>query len=159
MQRAVMSAATHTCTHTRVTPRTNLLFPTGRHVCVHSLLAGAQTLLTLCGCGDPSPSHLEAQLQYAPSFLLSSFATPCNHSLDCCFCDPSSTEGLWSARHFVSYKLPWAVGSLKKNSFAHVDTIVKRWSPTWKYPAVRTAARPHQARSVAALQPRGGGCS
>lgn len=41
---------------------------------------------------------------------------------------------IWRARHFITYKLPWAVSTVRGNNFAHVKEIYNRWSPTWDVP-------------------------
>lgn len=38
---------------------------------------------------------------------------------------------IWMARHFINFKVPGALGRLQRKDFAYVDTLYKRWSPTW----------------------------
>jgi pimeloyl-ACP methyl ester carboxylesterase len=47
---------------------------------------------------------------------------------------------LWGARHFLRFQLRNAEALVRKNDFAHVDQLVRRWSPAWKVPAGETAA-------------------
>ncbi len=44
----------------------------------------------------------------------------------------------WKARHFVTLRLPGAVGRFCANDFAAVDAYYKRWSPTWDIPEAET---------------------
>ena len=46
---------------------------------------------------------------------------------------------LWLGRHFVGLNLPGAIGRMKKNNFAMVDTYYRRWSPTWNHGPEETA--------------------
>ena len=36
------------------------------------------------------------------------------------------------ARHFVFFKTPWADAMTRRNDFAHVDALYRRWAPGWK---------------------------
>jgi pimeloyl-ACP methyl ester carboxylesterase len=47
---------------------------------------------------------------------------------------------LWKARHFLLFRLRSAEAGMRKNDFAMVDTLVRRWSPTWDVPPGETAA-------------------
>jgi pimeloyl-ACP methyl ester carboxylesterase len=38
---------------------------------------------------------------------------------------------LYSARHFFALKLPWAESSTRRNDFAYLETLYRRWSPNW----------------------------
>lgn len=38
----------------------------------------------------------------------------------------------WAARHFVTLRLPGAVGRFCANDFAMVDELCRRWSPAWR---------------------------
>ena len=40
---------------------------------------------------------------------------------------------LWSIRHFVTLRLPGAVKRFANNDFEMVDTLTRRWSPTWEF--------------------------
>jgi pimeloyl-ACP methyl ester carboxylesterase len=42
--------------------------------------------------------------------------------------DPST---LWAARHFLSLKMPWAESAVRRNDFAYLDTLYRRWAPNW----------------------------
>jgi pimeloyl-ACP methyl ester carboxylesterase len=46
----------------------------------------------------------------------------------------------WTMRHFVDFKLPGAVARARKNDFALIDELVKRWSPAWDVPKSETDA-------------------
>jgi pimeloyl-ACP methyl ester carboxylesterase len=41
---------------------------------------------------------------------------------------------LWRARHFVGLKLPWATWEVRRNDFAYLDMIYRRWAPNWDGP-------------------------
>lgn len=52
-----------------------------------------------------------------------------------------ATPGLvWRARHFLTLRLPGAEGRMRRDDFAGVDELVRRWSPAWDVPAGETAA-------------------
>lgn len=38
---------------------------------------------------------------------------------------------LWKARHFFKFNLPGAARRLRRNDFAYVDKLYRRWSPDW----------------------------
>lgn len=38
---------------------------------------------------------------------------------------------LWAVRHFFALKLPWAARTCRRNDFAYLDTLYRRWSPGW----------------------------
>jgi pimeloyl-ACP methyl ester carboxylesterase len=42
---------------------------------------------------------------------------------------------LWRARHFVTLRLPTGAWLCRRNDFAYVETLVRRWAPTWAGPA------------------------
>jgi pimeloyl-ACP methyl ester carboxylesterase len=44
----------------------------------------------------------------------------------------------WALRHFVDLRLPGAEARMRRDDFAHVDTLVRRWSPAWDVPAGAT---------------------
>jgi len=44
---------------------------------------------------------------------------------------PSS---LWHARHFLELKLPGAARRCRRNDFAHLDQLCRRWAPNWSGP-------------------------
>jgi pimeloyl-ACP methyl ester carboxylesterase len=46
---------------------------------------------------------------------------------------------VWGARHMIRFKLPGALRVLTEDDSAHVDELVKRWSPTWDFDAKETA--------------------
>lgn len=39
----------------------------------------------------------------------------------------------WGARHFLTLRLPGAERRFARNDLAGVDTLVRRWSPSWQY--------------------------
>jgi pimeloyl-ACP methyl ester carboxylesterase len=41
----------------------------------------------------------------------------------------------WAVRHFITLRLPGAVGRLVADDFAEVEQLCRRWSPTWKLTA------------------------
>jgi pimeloyl-ACP methyl ester carboxylesterase len=45
---------------------------------------------------------------------------------------------LWMVRHFFTLKLPWAASKTRANDFAHIDELVRRWSPAWDVPPGET---------------------
>ncbi|MCA9704939.1 MAG: alpha/beta hydrolase [Myxococcales bacterium] len=47
---------------------------------------------------------------------------------------------LWTFRHFVTLTLPGAAARARKDDFATIDALVRRWSPAWDVPASETAA-------------------
>jgi pimeloyl-ACP methyl ester carboxylesterase len=47
---------------------------------------------------------------------------------------------LWAGRHFFSLRLKNAAEMVRRNDFAHVDELVRRWSPKWKFGPEETAA-------------------
>jgi pimeloyl-ACP methyl ester carboxylesterase len=38
---------------------------------------------------------------------------------------------LWEVRHFLGLKLPWAAGTCRRNDFAYLDRLYRRWAPDW----------------------------
>lgn len=47
---------------------------------------------------------------------------------------------LWAGRHFFSLRRKSAPAMVRRNDFAHVDELVRRWSPKWRFDAIETAA-------------------
>jgi pimeloyl-ACP methyl ester carboxylesterase len=47
---------------------------------------------------------------------------------------------VWNARHFFSLRRRGAVEMVRANDFAHVDELVRRWSPAWDVPPGETDA-------------------
>lgn len=41
---------------------------------------------------------------------------------------------LWSGRHFLVHKLPWASRWSRRGDFAYFDRLYRRWAPTWSGP-------------------------
>jgi len=40
-------------------------------------------------------------------------------------------EAMWGVRHFVGLKLPWAAWTCRRNDFAYLDRLYRRWAPDW----------------------------
>lgn len=38
------------------------------------------------------------------------------------------------ARHFVYFQMPWAEAGVRRNDFAYLDKIYRRWAPGWRGP-------------------------
>jgi pimeloyl-ACP methyl ester carboxylesterase len=38
---------------------------------------------------------------------------------------------LWQARHFAVLKLPWAASLCRRDDFAYLDKLYRRWAPRW----------------------------
>ena len=57
------------------------------------------------------------------------------HVVVCAVPHPSAQKPslglMWYARHFLVLNLPGAAQRLRKNDFAYLKTLYKRWSPTW----------------------------
>jgi pimeloyl-ACP methyl ester carboxylesterase len=47
---------------------------------------------------------------------------------------------IWKARHFISFRRRRAADKVRANGFAHLDELVRRWSPAWNPPPEETAA-------------------
>jgi pimeloyl-ACP methyl ester carboxylesterase len=43
-------------------------------------------------------------------------------------------EAMWSVRHFVGLKLPWAAWTCRRDDYAYLDRLYRRWSPGWAGP-------------------------
>ncbi|HEY3865428.1 MAG TPA: alpha/beta hydrolase [Solirubrobacteraceae bacterium] len=43
-------------------------------------------------------------------------------------------RAMWEVRHFVGLKLPWAAWSCRRNDFAYLGRLYRRWSPAWSGP-------------------------
>jgi pimeloyl-ACP methyl ester carboxylesterase len=41
---------------------------------------------------------------------------------------------LWAGRHFLALKLPWAARRARRNDFAYLDELYRRWAPAWSGP-------------------------
>jgi pimeloyl-ACP methyl ester carboxylesterase len=42
---------------------------------------------------------------------------------------------LWRARHFISLRAPTGAWLCRRNEFAYVETLIRRWAPNWAGPA------------------------
>jgi pimeloyl-ACP methyl ester carboxylesterase len=59
----------------------------------------------------------------------------------------------WGLRHFVVFQArSYAISMLRKNDFAGIDHIYRRWSPTWNVPAEETAPVKETFRAQGSLQ-------
>lgn len=38
------------------------------------------------------------------------------------------------ARHFIYFQMPWSEAGTRRNDFAYIDAIYRRWGPDWKGP-------------------------
>jgi pimeloyl-ACP methyl ester carboxylesterase len=47
---------------------------------------------------------------------------------------PRTAKSLWSARHFIGFKMPWAEAMTRRGNFGYIDTLYSRWSPAWSGP-------------------------
>jgi len=45
------------------------------------------------------------------------------------------------ARHFVYLQLPWAEAGTRRRNFQYVDTLYRRWAPSWKGPEREAAVQ------------------
>jgi pimeloyl-ACP methyl ester carboxylesterase len=45
-----------------------------------------------------------------------------------------SASLLWGARHFVTLRLPMGTWLARRNDFAYIDTLMRRWAPGWSGP-------------------------
>lgn len=41
---------------------------------------------------------------------------------------------MWAVRHFLGLKLPWAAWTCRRNDFAYLAGLYRRWSPGWSGP-------------------------
>ena len=61
---------------------------------------------------------------------------------------------LWAIRHFVTLRLPGAVGRFAKHDFALLEELTRRWGPTWQFtqqelePAKNAFAAPGSANAA-----------
>ena len=39
---------------------------------------------------------------------------------------------LFMARHFLYFQMPWSEAGTRRNDFAYLETIYRRWSPAWR---------------------------
>ena len=42
---------------------------------------------------------------------------------------------LWAARHFFALRMPWAERAVRRADFAYLETLYRRWAPSWGGPA------------------------
>jgi pimeloyl-ACP methyl ester carboxylesterase len=55
---------------------------------------------------------------------------------------------MWAVRHFLGLKLPWSARTCRRNDFAYLDKLYRRWSPRWSGPERdETVRRAKQALS------------
>jgi pimeloyl-ACP methyl ester carboxylesterase len=79
-------------------------------------------------------AYAAAQLEPGKVRLLVTVGVPHPRSIK------PSLRIVWATRHFVRFKLPGALGKLKARDYAHVDALVKRWSPAWNFGPEETRA-------------------
>jgi pimeloyl-ACP methyl ester carboxylesterase len=58
-------------------------------------------------------------------------------------------EVLWAVRHFFALNFPGAASRIRRGNFAHLEELLRRWSPGWDPPKGETDA------VKAALSPAG----
>jgi pimeloyl-ACP methyl ester carboxylesterase len=56
------------------------------------------------------------------------------------------------ARHMLYFQLPSAVAGTRANDFAYVDTLYRRWSPTWQFTSAETAPVKEALRQPGSLE-------
>jgi len=57
-------------------------------------------------------------------------------------------EAMWSVRHVVGLKLPWAAWTCRRKDFVYLDRLYRRWAPDWFGPEhEETLRRAKQALS------------
>ena len=54
---------------------------------------------------------------------------------------PRDARTLWAARHFAGFKMPWAEAMTRRNDFAYLDHLYRRWAPNWSGPQRDDALR------------------
>jgi pimeloyl-ACP methyl ester carboxylesterase len=47
---------------------------------------------------------------------------------------PRDPGTLWKARHFAGFKMPWTEVMTRRNDFAYIDSLYRRWAPSWDGP-------------------------
>jgi pimeloyl-ACP methyl ester carboxylesterase len=58
---------------------------------------------------------------------------------------------MWKVRHFVVLRLKSAPARMKRDDFAYLDVLIKRWSPAWQYGPEETARVKHAFADDACL--------
>jgi pimeloyl-ACP methyl ester carboxylesterase len=57
-------------------------------------------------------------------------------------------SALWEVRHFLALKLPWAAWKCRREDYAYLDKLYRRWAPDWSGPErEETLRRAKQALS------------
>jgi len=46
-----------------------------------------------------------------------------------------SPAAIWAVRHFFALKLPWSARVCRRNDFAYLERLYRRWAPSWSGPA------------------------
>jgi pimeloyl-ACP methyl ester carboxylesterase len=46
-----------------------------------------------------------------------------------------SPASIWAVRHFFALKLPWSARTCRRNDFAYLERLYRRWAPSWAGPA------------------------
>jgi len=57
-------------------------------------------------------------------------------------------QALWAVRHFFALKMPWAPWHCRRDDFAYLDVLYRRWSPDWSGPE-REATLRHAKEALA----------
>jgi pimeloyl-ACP methyl ester carboxylesterase len=47
---------------------------------------------------------------------------------------PRNPASFWAARHFLALRMPWAERAVRRDDFAYLERLYKRWSPNWAGP-------------------------
>ena len=45
---------------------------------------------------------------------------------------PRDPSALWSARHFLALRTPWAEATVRRGDYAYLERLYRRWSPNWR---------------------------
>ncbi len=59
-------------------------------------------------------------------------------------------QAMWAVRHFIALKMPWAAWHCRRQDFAYLDTLYRRWAPDWTGPEREETLR----RAKEALSPQ-----
>jgi len=44
---------------------------------------------------------------------------------------PRDPRTMWAARHFFALRMPWAAAQIRRDDFAYLDRLYRRWAPSW----------------------------
>jgi pimeloyl-ACP methyl ester carboxylesterase len=59
---------------------------------------------------------------------------------------------IWGARHFLTFQSKRTEAWIRENDLAGIDTLVRRWSPTWNFPPSETARVKESFRHPGSLE-------